>query len=103
MLEWLIPIGLFWVVGAVYLGGFPLAFENGAGVKQVLGLLATYALFLAVWAGLRAVLGGMGGVLGRVIVPQAAVILLFPLLARAGFRVTGVRIRKIGRIGESTH
>ena len=96
MLSWLVPIGLFWIVGAVYLGGFPLEFEGDSGVRQVLGLLATFVAFLAVWAGLRAAFGAaLPGTLGGMILPTGITVLAFPWLARAGFLVAGVKIRKV--------
>ena len=98
MLEWLVPIGLFWITGAIYLGGFPLEFEGDSGLRQTLGLLATFAAFLLVWAGLRLVLGGaLPGALGGMMLPIAITIFLFPWLARAGFRAAGVRIRRAER------
>ena len=95
MLEWLIPIGLFWIIAAIYLGGYPLEFENGSGPKEILGLLVTFVLFLGIWAGLRTALGGVGGFIGRVALPTLVVAVGFGWLARAAFRVAGVRIRKV--------
>ena len=98
MLEWLLPIALFWIVGAVYLGGFPLEFEGDSGLRQTLGLLATFALFILVWAGLRLALGAaLPGALGGLMLPIGIVIFLYPWLARAGFLAAGVKIRKAGR------
>lgn len=94
MLEWLVPISLYWVVAAVYLGGFPLEFEGRSGVWQVIGILATFAAFLLVFAGLRMALGGVGPMLGRIVLPTTVAILVFPLLARLGFGLVGVRIRR---------
>lgn len=100
MLEWLIPIGLFWIVAAIYLGGYPLEFENGSGPREILGLLLTLVLFVGVWAGLRAALGSVGGFIGRVAIPTLVVAIGFGWLARVAFRVTGVTIR---RTGSATH
>lgn len=92
MLEWLIPICFFWVTAAIYLGGFPLEFRNGAGWRHVLGVLASFLLFLLVWSAARAALGGVVGVLGRLALPTALTTLLLPIIARVGFRAMGVRI-----------
>ncbi len=91
MLDWLIPMGAFWVIAALYLGGM-VEVEGGSGARQLLGLLVTFFLFLAVWAGLRMLLGGFIGVLGRVILPTALSLLAIGLLARIGFRLFGVRV-----------
>ena len=92
MVEWLAPIALFWTMAALYLGGFPLNIEGGGGGRQVLALLVTFALYLAVWFGLRAVLRGPAGVVGGVIFACLIATVLLPLLARVGFRAFGVKI-----------
>jgi len=50
---WLIPISLFWILAAVYFGGFNISIVGGSGFRQVLGLLVTYLLFLVAWGLLR--------------------------------------------------
>lgn len=96
MLAWLIPAGVFWVLASLYLGGMGVEVEGGSGFRQLLGLLATFGLFMAAYAGLRTVLGGFAGVLGGIILPLAISCLLLGLLARVGFRLLGVKIRKAG-------
>jgi hypothetical protein len=95
MLDWLIPIALFWTMAALYLGGMNVDVEGGSGPRQVLGLVLTFVLFLVVWGVLHTVLGGIGAVLWGVIVPTALTILALPLIARIGFRVVGVRLRRV--------
>lgn len=93
MLAWLVPISLFWVMAALYLGGMNIRIEGGGGLKQLLGLFVTFALFLVVYGLLRMALGGpLGAVLGGVVLPALLSVLLLPLTARLGFRVAGVRI-----------
>ena len=94
MVEWLAPIALFWIVTSIYLGGFALKFEGGSGLTQTLGILATFALFLVVWALLRMVLQGVVGTVPAVVFACVFTTLLLPILARVGFRVVGVRISK---------
>lgn len=94
MLAWLIPAGVFWVLASVYLGGMGVQVEGGSGLRQLLGLLATFVLFMGAYAGVRALTGGFAGVLGAVVLPLAISSLLLGLLARVGFRLLGVRIRK---------
>lgn len=96
MLAWLIPAGVFWVLASLYLGGMNVEVEGGSGLRQLLGLLATFGLFMAVYAGLRAVLGGFAGLLGGIILPLGISALLLGPLARVGFRLLGVRVRKAG-------
>ena len=92
MVEWLAPVALFWTMAALYLGGFPLNIEGGGGARQFLALIVTFALYLAVWFGLRSVLRGPAGAIGAVAIACLLATALLPLLARAGFRVFGVRI-----------
>ncbi len=92
MLDWLIPISLFWTLIAVYIGGCPVHVEGGSGTRQVLGLVGTFALYLVVWGLLHAVLGGTG-LVTRVAVPTVVCVLALPLFTAVGFRVMGVRVR----------
>ncbi len=92
MIEWLLPIGLFWVIASIFFGGLIDA-ENGSGARQFLGLLACFALYLAVFWVLRAVLGSSLGILGRVILPVAIPSLLLGRLGRVAFLLVGVKIK----------
>ncbi len=91
MLEWLVPISLFWTLIATYVGGWPVSVEGGSGLQQVIGLIATFALFLVVWGVLHAALSGSGMVL-RVVIPTTICCLALPVFTWAGFRIVGVRI-----------
>lgn len=93
MIIWLIPVGLFWTAGAMYLGGFDIEFEGGGGLRQTLGLTLTFALFLALWWLLGKLLAGIGPILGALVIPSLLSVLALPLLSRFGFRLAGVRIR----------
>lgn len=98
-MEWLVPFCLFWTLAAVYLGGFPVEIVGGSGVRQTLGLFNTYVLFVVVWAILRAVFGGLGGMLWSVVLPTVLTSLALPVIAWAGYIVVGVRVQK----GEVPH
>lgn len=100
MIEWLIPIGLFWVIAAVQFGGLIDA-EGGSGIQQLLGLIFTFAVFLAAFYGLRLALGGIG-VLGRVILPNVLPLLALGWIARVAFRLVGVKIVS-SRFGADAH
>ncbi len=98
-MEWLLPICLFWTLIALYLGGFPVDVVGGNGFRQVMGIVDSYILFILLWALLRAVLGGLGGLIWTAVVPTILVTLAFPLIIWAGYIVMGVRVQK----GERPH
>jgi F0F1-type ATP synthase membrane subunit a len=98
-MEWLVPICLFWTLTALYLGGFPVDVVGGNGFRQVMGLIDSYVLFILVWALLRALLGGLGGLLWSAVLPAILVTLALPLIIWAGYIVMGVRVQK----GERPH
>ena len=94
---WLIPISLFWILAAVYFGGFNISIVGGSGFRQVLGLLVTYLLFLVAWGLLRLALGHLGeNFLLKGVAPTLITMLALPLVGRAGFGVLGVRIHRGG-------
>ncbi|HJR62436.1 MAG TPA: hypothetical protein VJ803_01945 [Gemmatimonadaceae bacterium] len=92
MLEWLIPVSLFWILAAVFLGALPVNLVGGSGLQQILGLLLMYVLYLAVWGVLHRLLGD--NLLVRVIVPTVVASLLIPLLAKVAFAIVRVRVER---------
>jgi len=99
-MEWLLPIGLFWVVAAVQFGGLIDA-ESGSGLQQFVGLILTLVVFLALTYGLRLALGGLG-TLGNLVFPTALSLLVLGWLARITFRLVGVKIVS-SRFGADAH
>lgn len=93
-LIWLIPFCLFWLMAALYLGGMAVDVVGGNGVRQVLGLLATFILFMVLWKVLSLALRGTVPVLGEIIVPSLVSVLALPLLSRGGFGILGVRVKR---------
>jgi hypothetical protein len=91
-MEWLIPISVSWIVAAIYLGAWPLDVKGGKPPLQVLGVLISVALFVGAWAVLHTFLGSLGAV-GRLVIPTALSVLLYPALAWVSFRICGARIR----------
>ena len=95
MLDWLIPSSLFWIVAAVYLGALSVLLVGGTGARQVLGLVLTFVLYLALWGVVRWVLGRIGeGFILQTLLPTVIVLAAFPLLVRAGFGALGVRVER---------
>lgn len=92
MIPWVIAISLFWMGAALYLGGLDIRIEGGGGVRQALGLIDSFVLFLVVWWLLRQALGGLGPILGGILLPSAIAALLLPVVTRIGFRLLGVRV-----------
>jgi len=99
-MEWLLPIGLFWVVAAVQFGGLIDA-ENGSGIQQFVGILLTLGIFLVVWYALRVALGGEG-LLRREVLPSGVALLALGRIGRIAFRLVGVRIVS-SRFGAGAH
>lgn len=93
-MEWLVPLGLFWTLSAIYLGGWSIELVGGGGLRQVLGVVIAFVLFVAVWGVLRMILSGLGPIFFGVIVPTAITTLLLPLLFRAAYFPMGIRIEK---------
>ena len=92
MVSWLVPISLFWVLAALYLGGAEINVEGGGGLRQSAGLLLNFVGFLLVWAVARALLIGVVGPIPSVVFAVILAAILLPLLARISFRAVGVRI-----------
>jgi hypothetical protein len=92
MLEWLVPLSAFWIIAALFLGGSPAEVEGGGGGRQLLGLIASLVLYLAVWwavrAGLRAALPATGALVGATLVAVA----LIPVWCRLAYRVVGLKV-----------
>ena len=100
MIEWILPIGLFWVIASVQFGGLIDA-ENGSGFQQFLGLILTFAVFLAaIWV-LHLALGGLPW-LPRAILTNGIPLLALGWIGRIAFRVVGVRI-VAARFGADVH
>lgn len=99
MVEWLIPMSAFFPFAALYLGALRIEPGGGRGLQQVLGLLITFAVYLILWRLLHAALGGLGPILGGVVITTVVTTLLLPLEARLGYRVAGVKLKRIAASG----
>lgn len=96
----LLATGLFWVIASVQLGGLIDA-EDGSGMQQVLGLIVTFVLYMLVFYGIRAVTGSLHPLLAFGL-PLAIPMLALGWIARAGFRVVGVKIVE-SRFADGAH
>ncbi len=90
---WLVPVGLFWPTAAIWLGGLREPTGGTAG-RQLLGLGASFVVFLVVWWGLGRLFATVGGsVFGGVILPTLLALAGMPFLLTAGYRLVGLRLR----------
>lgn len=99
LIDWLFAICIFWLMAAIFFGGIYDA-ESGSPGRQALGLVLNFAAFLAIFAGLRLALGGLGGdsvflstVLGT-IVPTALPSMLLGRIGNLVFGLVGVRMTR---------
>jgi len=87
------PISLFWILEATYLGGWPVDAHGGNGLQQVLGLFASYALFIVVWRILHTALLGLGPTLGGLMLPTIIAALALPFTTWVAFKMVGVTVK----------
>ena len=92
MVEWLVPLGAFWIVASLFLGGSPAEIEGGGGFRQVLGLLASLALYLAIWFGLRAGLRAALPSPAALVVATVVTAALVPVWCRIAYRIVGLKV-----------
>ena len=92
MLNWLVAIILFWVASALYFGGLQRDIVGGTGVRQFIGLLLTYAIFLVIWGVLYKVIGP--DTAKGLLIASLVAALLLPLEVRLGFLLVGGKVRK---------
>ena len=92
MLDWLVAVILFWSASAIYFGGLQRDVEGGTGFRQFVGLLLTFAIFLAVWGVLYKMIGA-DTAKGMLIASAVAAVLL-PIEVRVGFMLVGARVRR---------
>jgi hypothetical protein len=92
-LAWLLPLGFFWPIAAIWLGGL-IEVRGGSPARQLLGLLAGFGVFLLVWWGLGRVLMPVGPVLGGVLLPTALALAAMPVLLWTGYRIVGLPLER---------
>jgi hypothetical protein len=99
MLEWMVPVLLFWMIAPLYFGGMAVDIKGGSPFRQVLGLFLTYALFLVVWGVVRSLVGGAAGTIPGLAAATVVAILGLPIEARVGFRFVGARVQRTASPG----
>ena len=88
----LLPVMLFWLLIACYLGGWPVDLRGGNGFRQVLGLVLTFVLFVVAWKLLHALFLGVGEVLGGIVITSFVAAALLPSISWLGFKMVGVSV-----------
>lgn len=93
-LVWILPIGLFWPITSLHLGGL-LALKGAVTpLKELLGLLLGFVLALGIWWGLTKALAPIGPVLGAILLPTGVMLAALPFILMIGFRLVGLRLEK---------
>lgn len=100
MFQILLAIGMFWVIASVQFGGLIDA-EDGSGMQQFLGVIATMAIYLAIFFGLRIATAALPNFLAFGL-PLAIPLLALGWVARVAFRLVGVKI-VTSRFADSAH
>ena len=90
-LVWLLPVGLFWPIAAIYLGGL-FDLRGGKPVMELVGLVLSFLLTVAVWWALGKALGSIGPILGAIVLPTLLTLAILPLILVLGYRVIGIRV-----------
>lgn len=90
-LVWLLPIGLFWPITALYLGGM-LEVRGGKPLRELAGLTLGFLLALLVWWGLTKALAPIGPVLGAILLPTGVMLAALPVILMVGYRLIGLRL-----------
>jgi hypothetical protein len=91
-MEWLVPLAAFWLVAALFLGGSPAEIEGGGGFRQVLGLLASLVIYLAVWYGVRVGLGAAAPSALAIALATVIAAAFVPIWCRLAYRAVGLKV-----------
>jgi hypothetical protein len=91
-LVWILPVGLFWPIAALHLGGLLAVQGDAKPLKELLGLTLGFLLALGIWWGLSKALGAIGPVLGGILLPTGVMLAALPFILMIGFRMVGLRL-----------
>src|SRR5258705_9768562 len=89
LLTKLLPVMLFWMLAALYLGGWAVDLRGGKGLTQILGLLLSFVLFVVVWQVLHRAFLGFGEILGGIVITTFITAALLPAVAWLGYKMVG--------------
>jgi hypothetical protein len=92
MVLWLIPVCIFALFSSMLLGGTSIEPRGGGGVRQVLGLLASCAVHVLIWNGLRIALDSFLGPTAAMVIGSVISIPAILLASWIGFLLFGVKL-----------
>ncbi len=92
MVAWLIPVCLFALFGSIFLGGTTIEPRGGTGLRQVLGLLASCAVHVALWNVLRIAFATVAPPTGAMVFASLFSIPGVLLASWVGFMLFGVKL-----------
>jgi hypothetical protein len=91
-LVWILPVGLFWPIAAIHLGGLFALEGNPKPLKELLGLVLGFVIALVVWWGLTKALAPIGPALGAILLPTGLMLAALQFILMIGFRLVGLRL-----------
>src|SRR5262245_60693886 len=94
MAHWLVPVCLFALFSSIFLGGTSIEPRGGNGLRQVLGLLASAGVHVALWNVLRLLFGAFLPDVGAMVFASLLSIPGVLLAAFIGFIIFGVKLGK---------
>ncbi len=95
LLTTVLPISLFPVLAAVFLGGWNVDLQGGNGPRQVLGLLIAGVVWVVLWHLLHSLFLGLGPVLGGIVIATFVAVLLLPAACWLAYKLVGVSVTKV--------
>jgi hypothetical protein len=94
MAHWLVPVCFFGLFGSIFLGGTSIEPRGGNGLRQVLGLLASAAVHVALWNLLRLAFDTFLPDVGAMVFATLLSIPGVLLSSYIGFIIFGVKLGK---------
>ena len=94
MAHWLVPVCFFALFSSIFLGGTSIEPRGGNGLRQVLGLLASAAVHVALWNVLRILFDSFLPDVGAMVFATLLSIPGVLLSSFIGFIIFGVKLGK---------
>ena len=92
MVAWLIPVCVFALFSSLILGGTSIEPRGGTALRQFLGLLASCAVHVALWNGVRLALGTFLSPVPSMVFASLLGIPAVLLASWIGFMIFGVKL-----------